>query len=366
MRRRQRRLRSWLRHERMTVAMTLAEMTHHTAPRGPKMARVGEGVEHEQHDGLRAQKPPLPGERPGCLVDPGPQRSDRTVRRSAGDSLPTPGLPVLAGASGEAVDAFTLSFLTAKALEDTRKEEVARKEAQKEAKRRKKQDAVDAAMVEFCTLLLLLPKERETPETQRRLDELHQLLYPPSSSSGARRKKKKRRKKKTPKSSSFRSSSGVQPRRCGQGPAFARRRLVAVDVSVNMYNKFQQSPIYSGRCLLPFLRQSGGHSNYATETGTVVYRCSSRTRLFPCPVMCYAGSLGPQSARTCGVPTGAVLGQGCLLPGIVPHRPLCGSTGAVRGDDGRLHPSRGAKADPHGPGCFSRPRRFFRCSTLMK
>ena len=31
MRRRQRRLRSWLRHERMTVAMTLAEMTHHTA-----------------------------------------------------------------------------------------------------------------------------------------------------------------------------------------------------------------------------------------------------------------------------------------------------------------------------------------------
>ena len=71
MRRRQRRLRSWLRHERMTVAMTLAEMTHHTAPRGPKMARVGEGVEHEQHDGLRAQKPPLPGERPGCLVDPG-------------------------------------------------------------------------------------------------------------------------------------------------------------------------------------------------------------------------------------------------------------------------------------------------------
>ena len=65
-RRRQRRLRSWLRHERMTVAMTLAEMTHHTAQRGPKMARVGEGVEHEQHD-LRAQKPPLPGVRPGSL-----------------------------------------------------------------------------------------------------------------------------------------------------------------------------------------------------------------------------------------------------------------------------------------------------------
>ena len=35
----------------------------------------------------------------------------------------------------------------------------------------------------------------------------------------------------------------------GKGPAFARRRLVVVDVSVNMYDKFQQSPIYSGRCL---------------------------------------------------------------------------------------------------------------------
>ena len=200
-RRRQRRLRSWLKHERQSVAMALAEYTHH-ASRGQTRARAREEVENVTRDGLRAQKSPPPGERPGCLVDPGPQRSDRTVRRSAGDSLPTPGLPVLAGASGEAVDAFTLSFLTAKALEDTRKEEVARKEAQKEAKRKKKQDAVDAAMVEFRTLLLL-PKERETPETQRRLDELHQLLYSPSSSSGARRKRKKRRKRRTPRTSSL-------------------------------------------------------------------------------------------------------------------------------------------------------------------
>ena len=39
-RRRERRLRSWLRHERMTVAMALAEVTHHTAPRGQKTARA--------------------------------------------------------------------------------------------------------------------------------------------------------------------------------------------------------------------------------------------------------------------------------------------------------------------------------------
>ena len=40
MRRRQRRLRSWLRHERMTVAMALAESTHHTS-RGQKNGGAG-------------------------------------------------------------------------------------------------------------------------------------------------------------------------------------------------------------------------------------------------------------------------------------------------------------------------------------
>ena len=39
-RRWQRRLRSWLRHERMTVAMALAERTHHSS-RGQTIARAG-------------------------------------------------------------------------------------------------------------------------------------------------------------------------------------------------------------------------------------------------------------------------------------------------------------------------------------
>ena len=223
-RRRQRRLLSWLKHERQSVAMALAEYTHH-ASRGQTRARAREEVENVARDGLRAQKSPPPGERPGCLVDPGPRRSDRTVRRSAGDGLPTPDLPVLAGASGEAVDASTLSFLTAKALEVTRKEEEARTVAKKEAMRRKKQGAVDAAMVEFRTLLLL-PKERETPETQRRLDELHQLLYSPSSSSGARRKRKKRRKRRAPRTSSL---PGRARRRHRQWRVFLRH---VVDVPV--------------------------------------------------------------------------------------------------------------------------------------
>ena len=44
MRRRQRRLRQWLRHERLSVAMALAHFTHHSS-RGQRMARVGGGHE---------------------------------------------------------------------------------------------------------------------------------------------------------------------------------------------------------------------------------------------------------------------------------------------------------------------------------
>ena len=132
MRRRQRRLRSWLRHERMTVAMTLAEFTHHTALRGPKLAKVGEGVEHEQHDCLRAQKPPLPGVRLGSLLDPGPQRSDRTVRHSAGEA---PLLVVASLAGGDEVDATTVSFLLREHLK------LRKKEKEEEERRRKREEA---------------------------------------------------------------------------------------------------------------------------------------------------------------------------------------------------------------------------------
>ena len=62
-------------------------MQQNGAPRGQKTAgRAGEEVEYEKHAGLRAQKTPPPGERPGILAEPGPQRSDRTVRRSSGEN----------------------------------------------------------------------------------------------------------------------------------------------------------------------------------------------------------------------------------------------------------------------------------------
>ena len=49
MRRRQRRLRSWLRHERMTVAMALADSTHHSSRRQTN-ARAGARVEQHGND----------------------------------------------------------------------------------------------------------------------------------------------------------------------------------------------------------------------------------------------------------------------------------------------------------------------------
>ena len=64
-RRRERRLRSMLRHERVAVAMAVAEATHHSS-RGQKSATVIREVEEQVvHVGLRAQKTPPPGERAG-------------------------------------------------------------------------------------------------------------------------------------------------------------------------------------------------------------------------------------------------------------------------------------------------------------
>ena len=65
-RRRERRLRQWNRHERMTDAMALAESTHHSAPRGQKTARTGgEGGAREE----------LHGRAPGEALPPGGWRA---------------------------------------------------------------------------------------------------------------------------------------------------------------------------------------------------------------------------------------------------------------------------------------------------
>ena len=72
-------LRAFLRHEKLSVKMALANALHHSAQ------PPGSVVEEPSEDNVpRHQKTPLPGMRHGSLSDPEqPQRSDRTVRGSA-------------------------------------------------------------------------------------------------------------------------------------------------------------------------------------------------------------------------------------------------------------------------------------------
>ena len=187
-RRRERRLRSWWRHEAQSVRAAVTTFLHHSCdvgreaydvPRNQKMVTAREVEEQVSYSGLRAPNTPPPRERPGCLVDPGPQRSDRTVRRSAGDSLPTPGLPVLAGASGEKLA--------------EKEKEKAEKELQQARRLRK---AMREAGFPHCPWL---PSDDGTHWHNTETNETRP--YPPSSSSGARRKRKKRRRKRTRRSS---------------------------------------------------------------------------------------------------------------------------------------------------------------------
>ena len=113
-------------------------------------------VEQEQHEAPRRQKTPPPGVRPGVLAEPGPQRSDRTVRHSSGAS-PSLALPVLAATASEVVDSSALRAVTALAVDDQKKQEEAakwRRSGWRCAWRRRTQmagNAPSAAMVSSAT-----------------------------------------------------------------------------------------------------------------------------------------------------------------------------------------------------------------------
>ena len=70
-RRRERRLRAHLRYVRMSVAMAMAEATHHTAPRGQKTARARGEERDELYDAKGLMTPPPT--RPPPLVEVRPQ-----------------------------------------------------------------------------------------------------------------------------------------------------------------------------------------------------------------------------------------------------------------------------------------------------
>ena len=117
-RRRQQRLRQWLRHERLSVAMALAEYNHHSALRRPTMARA-RGEESEMYNAT-GQTTPLPraastqyfslgddedvlAARPLALDEPRPRV--RVLRRTVeqfGDVVPL--VPALAVSAPQMVD----------------------------------------------------------------------------------------------------------------------------------------------------------------------------------------------------------------------------------------------------------------------
>ena len=182
-RRRERQLRAWHRHVRTTVAMELATALHHSAQR---VEAPREGVEGEKDVGLRAQKAPLQGTRPGVLLDPEPQVRAATVGYVAAAGAPLLTVPSLGG--GDAMDDTSVHFLLEMALlspeevEQLRKAE--RRKLAREEKERKEKER----------------KEMEMQEMIARLTgEYLQGLSQPSSSSSPR-KRKKRKKKKLPKS----------------------------------------------------------------------------------------------------------------------------------------------------------------------
>ena len=206
-RRRQRRLRSWLRHERMTVAMTLAEMTHHTAPRGPKMARVGEEVVHDAHEALWGQKTPPPGTQPAALREPGLQ----LVSEHAGcpcSCLPSLATPSLADTTADVVDSSSVRFLAASALKARREEE------KKEEKEKQKADLEKSLDVHA--------------EASAALERAH--LW--SELASKRRKRKKRRKRRTPRTSS--RPSHRRPRRWHAPGWFSSVFLLALCSSLSL------------------------------------------------------------------------------------------------------------------------------------
>ena len=77
---------------------------------------------HLANDAPHSQTTPLPGVRPGVLLDPGPPGDEAVAVGYAAASVPLLGAPLLADSSAEAIDGSTLSFLLQRALDDKRME----------------------------------------------------------------------------------------------------------------------------------------------------------------------------------------------------------------------------------------------------
>ena len=184
-------------------------------------------MEHEPHYALRGQKTPPPGERPAPLSEvAGPQRSDRTVRHSAGEA-PLLVVPSLRGADG--VDGTTVSFLLAENLKLQKEEE------EEKERRRKRKEAEHEARMQELHRRVMADEQLNPAESYAWRKWAGHLPSEP-------RRKKKRKKKKLPRTARPRQGCRCHCDLQRQVPAALR--------------------------VLRVPRQNGGHSCSATETGT--------------------------------------------------------------------------------------------------
>ena len=129
-RRRERRLRSWWRHECQSVRMALTAATHHSA------AKVVAG---EMDSGLRAQTTVSAGSRPAALKEL--LVGGLGAPRCPGSGVPSLALAVLGGGD-DGVDASCLAFLVRRAVEDKKEEE---EEERKQKVQKEAAEAMDRA-----------------------------------------------------------------------------------------------------------------------------------------------------------------------------------------------------------------------------
>ena len=195
-RRRERRLRSWLRHERMTVAAELSAALHHSRD-GGQVSRVG----------LRAQKMDSSrgGRRPGVPEDPGPPQLG-VERAACPRSTGLPPLPDLC--SGEVHDATLVKFLLRQTLLQRKKEEEERNKEEEE----EKEQFLEQSMQELRLLSKTPLAGRSLQQTNRMMELLK--LRDAASSSSSKRKRKKRKKKKLPRCLSSRGRARRRQRQC--------------------------------------------------------------------------------------------------------------------------------------------------------
>ena len=157
-RRRERRLRSFLRHERMAVALHFAEALHHSsgASLEPVVERREEEVEAEVvYVAPRGQEQPPPGMRPGSPSDPGPpQQVAATVGYVAAWA---PRLSPVVLVQDAVHDDKTLAWLLERTLDERQREKEEAEEAEVV------QQLVGALPVAEDKLLVAMEEFRDSP-----------------------------------------------------------------------------------------------------------------------------------------------------------------------------------------------------------